>query len=94
MEWNYAELSKEAKKVGGPEKLIEQLIQQGRNEMIPWIAGTGVLCLGIGIGVNKAIEFFKNKKRSSEQTIELVKKELIDGTNQFDSEHVDDIKEG
>lgn len=37
MSWNYAELSAEAKKCGGPEKYVEKLINSGKMDMVPWI---------------------------------------------------------
>ena len=56
MSWNYAELSKLAKTLGGPEEMlytIEQVSRvSGRAQMLPWIGvaaiAGGLVCLGIG----------------------------------------------
>lgn len=37
MAWDYAELSKMAKANGGPEKLMDVLINSGKKEMFPWL---------------------------------------------------------
>ena len=56
MSWNYAELSKLAKALGGPEEMlytIEQVSRaSGRAQMLPWIGvaaiAGGLVCLGVG----------------------------------------------
>ena len=55
MSWNYSELSKLAKALGGPEEMlytIERVSRaSGRAQMIPWIgaaaAAGGLVCLGV-----------------------------------------------
>lgn len=37
MAWDYAELSKMAKANGGPEKLMDVLINSGKRKMFPWL---------------------------------------------------------
>jgi hypothetical protein len=46
MEWNYAELSRMAKRGGGPEKFVNTLIKSGERRIIPWL---GVAFVGGGI---------------------------------------------
>lgn len=42
MRWPYADLSMNAKVAGGPDKFVEQLLENGRcigrKEMYPWVA--------------------------------------------------------
>lgn len=87
MSWNYAELSKAAKAAGGPEALTELLVQSGRNQMTPWIAAFTLIGAGVGIGITKAVEFFKARKETSEQAVEAAKQELIQGINDYDEKH-------
>ena len=90
MAWNYAELSKLAKEAGGPEKLMNFLIESGksigRKEMIPVVgiaAGIGVLgCAGI----NKLVKVIKIKGEISLKAVDTVKKELIQGIKDYDVE--------
>ena len=89
MSWNYAELSKAAKAAGGPEALTELLVQSGRNQMTPWIAAFALIGTGVGIGITKAVEFFKAKKKTSEQAVETAKQELIQGIKDYDAKHED-----
>ena len=56
MSWNYAELSKAAKKAGGPEALVMTLIKFGRSQMIPKVIGTGIIGAGVGIGITKCVD--------------------------------------
>ena len=87
MSWDYAELSKAAKAAGGPEALTELLIQSGKNQMVPWVAFFSAVSIGAGICVTKAIEFFRNRKKISEQDVELAKQEIIRGINEYDATH-------
>ena len=89
MTWNYAELSKMAKGLGGPEALTEFLVQSGRKEMAPWMVLTGLVCAGAGAGIIKLVDFFKSKRRESDEAVEAAKQELIRGINQYDAEHTD-----
>ncbi len=86
MAWDYAELSKRAKDAGGPEQLIDLLIDSGRDkghkDMLPFV-GVAVL---IGVISTKAFEYFKKEKAKSYE-IESAKKTIIDGINKYDSEH-------
>lgn len=87
MSWDYAELSKAAKAAGGPEALTELLIQSGKNQMVPWVAFFSAVSIGTGICVTKAIEFFRNRKKISEQDVKLAKQEIIRGINEYDATH-------
>ena len=67
--WNYAKLSKLAHSVGGPEKLVEKLIEsgasKGRLQMIPVILAAFV----IGISVVPIINYFKEKRAQSKAAV-------------------------
>lgn len=86
--WDYAELSKAAKAVGGPEKYIELLEkasrQKGRNEMLPWI---GVAAAGASLLTAGAIQIFNifKAKSNKEEEIEEIKKDLIEGIKKYDA---------
>lgn len=91
MAWNYAELSKAAKEAGGPEKLMDLLIESGKDsghkEMLPVV----VIALGIGAfgyaGISKLVKFFKKKKEISPEAVEAAKAELIKGIEEYDAVH-------
>ena len=42
MAWDYAELSKLAKANGGPEKLVDSLINSGKTKMFTWIGAAAL----------------------------------------------------
>lgn len=96
MAWNYAELSKAAKAAGGPEKLIEALIDAGKSsgkkEMLPVVG----IALAVGalatIGIQKLIKIFSKEKALPQSEIEAIKAELIQGIKDYDAAH-EDIKE-
>ena len=87
MSWDYAELSKIAKSAGGPEALAELLVQSGKNQMVPWVAFFSAVGIGAGICVTKAVEFIKDRWKSSEQDVERTKQEIIRGINEYDAMH-------
>jgi hypothetical protein len=89
MSWSYAELSKAAKAAGGPEALTELLVQSGKNQMTPWIAAFALIGTGVGIGITKAVEFFKARKETSDQAVEAAKQQLIQGIKDYDAKHED-----
>lgn len=77
MAWDYAELSKAAKEAGGPEKLMDLLIESGKDsghkEMLPVVA----IALGIGAlgyaGISKLVKFFKRKRRFPQKRLRQLK---------------------
>ena len=91
MTWDYAELSKAAKAFGGPEKLVEHIVdvskKSGRIEMIPVAVGSGVGFFIIGVAVDKAVNYFKAKKDASQKELEATKAELIKGIKDYDTKH-------
>ena len=97
MAWDYAELSKEAKKVGGPEKLVDLLFESGRDaghkEMLPLVS----ISMGIGAllcaGISKLVKILKNKKRISPKAVEEAKSELIKGIEEYDATHSEENKD-
>lgn len=87
--WNYAELSKAAKAVGGPEKYIELLEQasrqKGKKEMLPWLGFAVVAASLFTAGTIKRINILKIHKGKNKETIEKIKRELIDGIKENDA---------
>ncbi len=82
--WDYAELSKLAKENGGPENLVNILVESGKKQMIPWLGvalATGVV---VTVGVQKAVAYLKEKRKESEKEAELAKQELIRGIKEYD----------
>lgn len=91
MAWDYAELSRAAKEAGGPEKLMDLLIESGKDtghkEMLPVVG----IALGIGAlayaGISKLVTIFKKKKNISLEAVEAAKAELIKGIEEYDIAH-------
>ena len=86
MSWNYAELSKLAKKAGGPEKLVNILIDSGKNKMKPWMIVAALGGSAFTLIVQKIIKYFRNKKKISDAEVEAAKKELIQGIKDYNAE--------
>lgn len=84
MSWNYAELSKVAKENGGPEKLVEMLIDSGKKSMVPWLGVALAGGVGLTIGIQKIL---KEKSLQSKSAVEATKAELIKGINDYDTAH-------
>ena len=85
MSWDYAELSKLAKKNGGPEKLVELLVKSGEQKVLPWVGVALAGGIALTIGVRKIIEYFSQKIAISDVEVELAKKELIQGIKDYDA---------
>ncbi|MCM1171380.1 MAG: hypothetical protein NC393_04545 [Clostridium sp.] len=103
MSWNYAELSKTAKQVGGPEKLVDSLIESGKNsgrkEMYPIIGVAAIGASVLTVGIEKAIDYFKKKNKKKKEVssaeVEDAKKELINGIREYDEKHPnEDVDDG
>ena len=91
MAWSYAELSKAAKAVGGPEKLFNSIeaggIAKGRTSMIPWL---GVAAAGASLltaVVIKVADYLKEKQAISQGALDKAKAELIQGIKEYDAAH-------
>ena len=71
MEWDYAWMSKIAKKFGGPEKFVKKIYTKGFtdgvNKTKPWIPIAFISGGFITTGINKAINHFKKNKEESEE---------------------------
>lgn len=92
-DWNYARLSQLAKANGGPEKLVEKLVQKGielgKNQsnkklgiLLPVVAFAS---LGIGVISAKLIDKYKFKKdKISAEEIAEAKNEIITGIKEYD----------
>lgn len=85
--WDYSALSHYAKNKGGPERLVEELIQTGKDQMLPWAAFTGIVCFGSGVLFQKLIAYSKKKKAVKDFTSEAVKMGLINGIEEYDITH-------
>lgn len=89
--WDYAKLAQLAKAEGGPDELINTLIQRGveigtkRTQGKVGLAALGGVFLGTGITI--LIEALINKKpRVSEEESKTAAQELINGINEYEKE--------
>jgi len=95
--WNYAILSHMAKLNGGPEVLVEKLINsgviKGRKSMLPIVAGASAMSFLVGAVIrpygDKLMHKLFNNKYTPEE-IEDAKKELIEGIKEYDKTHPDE----
>lgn len=89
MKWDYANLSSQAKQAGGPEQLVESLIDsgrcEGRAEMVPWLVIFPAVASALTWGVPKLINKVKNSQAEKKVLIESEKAELIQGIKDYDS---------
>lgn len=97
MAWDYAELSKAAKDAGGPEKLMDLLIESGKDtghkEMLP-VVGIAVVIGALGYaGISKLVKFFKKKKQISPKAVEAAKAELKKGIEEYDAAHPEETED-
>lgn len=87
MAWDYAELSKMAKANGGPEKLVDVLIDSGKRKMFPWLGAAVAVGVATTIVVQEAYKYLSKKKSESDAELELAKQELIQGIKDYDATH-------
>ena len=79
--WDYANLSKLAKANGGPEELVDKLVNSGKLQMLPWVG----VAFGCGIVVTKLVQYFKQLKAKSGAELEAAKKEIVQGIKDYDA---------
>lgn len=100
MDWDYARLSKAAKQAGGPEKLIDMLVESGKatghKEMIPLVFIAALVgALGYA-GIQQLIKFFGEKDIPLDE-VEAAKEKLVRGIKEYDASHpeesAEDVKE-
>lgn len=88
--WDYAELSKAAKMVGGPEKYVEMLESAskdaGKMEILPWIGVAAVGASLLTAATIKVADYFKSKRAQNQQAIDTAKQEIITGIKAYDEE--------
>ena len=87
MDWNYAELSRLARENGGPEKLVEILVDSGRKKTIPWVGIAFAGGIVFIVGAQKVISHFSRKGKASSADVVAAKEELIAGIKEYDSTH-------
>lgn len=97
MKWDYAKLSEEAKKNGGPDAYVETIynsgVSDGKKSMNIFI----LIAFIFGVCLPEAIRWLWNKcqalKTNSANEIELrrAKEELIQGINDYDNANKDKI---
>lgn len=89
MTWDYAELSKLAKENGGPERLIEILIEAGveagKKKTLPLVGVAFAGGIVITLGVQKIIKYFSEKSKTSNIELENAKKEIIQGIDDYEN---------
>ena len=92
--WDYAELSKDAKVAGGPEKYVEMLElaskEAGKMEMLPWLGVAAVGASLLTAATIKVVDYFKSRKKNNETEIEKAKAEIINGIKEYDAAHPDE----
>ena len=101
MAWNYAELSKAAKKAGGPERFLKLIEEGGKSTgriegmaaMVPWIVVAAVGSSAVTAGIISLIDHFKAEKTLSQEAVEAAKSELIQGIKEYDVTHPEKMKE-
>lgn len=101
MAWDYAELSKAAKKAGGPEKLVELIEQggkaigraEGRSSMLPWLGVVGIGASVFTATVIKIGDHLREKESISQEAVDQAKTELVQGIKDYDAAHMKKAKE-
>ena len=101
MSWPYADLSKNAKVAGGPEKYLEMIEEggkeigraEGQAAMLFWLSVTAVGASMLTATVMTVINHFKTKKAIAQKTVEQAKAELIQGIKEYDTAHADEQQE-
>lgn len=79
MSWNYADMSKTAKQLGGPEKYADYLYQSGRMHGFSDGCSQGILMGAVGSFGSMAImwliskAFEKSRRKALEESIEAAK---------------------
>ncbi len=83
--WDYAEMSKSAREMGGPGKYADFLVSSGRKDVIPWAISGWIIALGLGgaIGIPKLVKYIKGQKEKKEKVVTMAKEELIKQINEY-----------
>lgn len=87
MSWDYSDMSKAAKAVGGPEKYAETLIASGRQQMIPVvILGMGFAGLMVHFGpkIYKVITNKITKSMVTRDEVQEAKETIVKGIKEYD----------
>lgn len=86
--WDYADLSVLAKANGGPEALVDKLVNSGKVKMLPWLG----VAFGFGAIALKLWQYFKQLKAKSTAELEAAKQEIIQGIRAYDDAHDEEIE--
>lgn len=97
MEWDYANLSKEAKAAGGPYEYVEKIRNDGKEDgRIEAVICTGLilLCTKLAkkygpIAVESLKKLWKGRVEQKRE-VKIAETELIQGINKYDASHPDD----
>ncbi len=97
MNWDYAELSKQAKLAGGPENYVDQIEKlawslgrkEGQKSMIPWLCAAVALVGFVGLWrlIKKLVSYFRKQKAISQEALEQAKAEVVKGIKEYDASH-------
>ena len=82
--WDYAELSKFAKRVGGPEKLPGVFINYGKKQMYPVVGAALALGSVLTLGIHKIYRYYNENKASSNAELEIAEQILVQGIKDYD----------
>lgn len=90
MHWDYADLSKLAKESGGPELLLNTIMESGRKkgraEMVPWLLGTFAVGCVFCSAYNKIISNFRKQRQENQRAVDTARAEIIQGIKAYDAE--------
>lgn len=97
MSWDYADLSKSAKKAGGPGKLIKSIQDSSFSEgekkgTLIGLAIGGGIALAASWCIKKVRSWFGPKRKEAKIEAEAAKEQLIQGINEYDAEHPESMK--
>ena len=91
--WEYAEMSKVAKELGGPAKLADALEQVGRDQeraiWIPRTCAASVIMLGVGMIIPHIQSRYYRRWIEAEERRARARSELINCIKEYDERHPD-----
>ena len=82
--WDYAELCKFAKSVGGPEKLAGVFISHGKRQMYPAVGAALALGSVLTLGIQRIYRHYNENKALSNAELEMAEQILVQGIKDYD----------